>query len=395
MDLAARQAAHRKKYLRAIAEVIKSGDFAGGPFVDRFEQKFAHYCGTRFAVGVASGTDALWLALLALGIGPNDEVITVPMTFASTVEAIRLTGARPVLIDIDPVTYTMDPSKLERVINNRTKAILPVHLFGHPADMPAIMKIARNNKIPVIEDAAQAHGAEYAGQRVGSFGNAGCFSFYPGKNLGALGEAGAVTTDDETLARRLRALREHGQFVKFDHQIFGWNARMDAIQAAVLAVKLSCLEEWNQIRNQHAIHYNLALAEISNLVLPYQGYNTKHAWHIYAVRVQQRETLQEHLRNHEVEFGLHYPIPIHLQPACQYLGYQCGDFPVSELYANELLSLPCGPELNEKKINLVIKALKKWDDNQSQVSASVKKCAGLSSKTPQKNQHTLQQNAEF
>ena len=360
MDLAAHQAPFRSAYLRAVEQVIDSGAYAGGPFVERFEQEFAAYCGTRTAVGVGSGTEALWLTMLAMGIGPGDEVITVPMTFVATVEAIRFTGARPVFVDIDPMTYTMDPAAVERAVTVRTKAIMPVHLFGQPAAMRPLVEIARRHRLRVIEDAAQAHGAEYAGEKAGSLGDAGCFSFYPGKNLGAFGEAGAVTTDDERLAQRLRALRDHGQSKKYQHEVLGWNARMDGIQAAVLSAKLPHLDAWNHARRGNSLHYRRALSGIREITLPAEALATGHAWHIHAVRARGRQGLLKWFQQEGIGYGLHYPVPVHLQPACRDLGYQTGDFPVSEQCADEFVSLPIGPELNQASLDQVISALVRW-----------------------------------
>lgn len=357
LDMRARHAPLKEEFMRVIGEVIDTGEFAGGRFVERFEQEFAAYCGTRTAVGVGSGTEALWLTMLAMGIGPGDEVITVPMTFAATVEAIRFTGARPVFVDIDPVSYTMDPTAVERAVTPRTKAILPVHLFGQPAEMSPLLEIARRFGLRVIEDAAQAHGAEYDGKKVGSLGDAGCFSFYPGKNLGALGEAGAVTCDDETLAKRLRMLRDHGQREKYHHEISGWNGRMDGIQAAVLSVKLPLLDAWNRSRRQHALHYGRGLSGIMDVILPAERQGTVHAWHIHAVRVRHRQSILEVLRKQKIGYGLHYPVPVHLQPSSRDLGYKHRDFPVSEQYAHEFLSLPVSPELDDSSVEQVISAL--------------------------------------
>ncbi len=360
MDLAAQQAPFRLDYLRAVERVMDSGFYAGGPFVERFEGEFAAYCNTRFAVGVGSGTEALWLTLLAMGVGPGDEVITVPMTFVATVEAIRLAGATPVFVDIDPVTYTMDPAALSKVLTERTKAIIPVHLFGQTADMGLIGEFARRHGLRVIEDAAQAHGACDRGDRAGSLGDAGCFSFYPGKNLGAFGEAGAVTTNDESVAERLRMLRDHGQKEKYHHRIFGWNARMDAIQAAVLSVKLPFLDSWNRTRGLNALRYREALCGIEEFTLPAGRPDCGHVWHIHALRVPERDGLLSVLRKRGIGHGLHYPVPVHLQPACHDLGYRRGDFPVSERCAREFISLPIGPEIDEAGISEVISALVSW-----------------------------------
>ena len=268
LDLNSAHAPLRGEIRAAIEEVIDRGVFAGGPFVEDFEKDFAAYCGVRHAIGVGSGTDALWLALLALGVGPGDEVLTVPNTFMATAEAITYCGAKPVFVDVDERTYTMDPAALETAITARTKAIIPVHLFGQPADMDPILEIARARGLVVIEDAAQAHGAEYKGRRAGSLGDAGCFSFYPGKNLGALGEAGAVVTGDHELQEKIRILRDHGQIRKYHHTMVGWNARMDGIQAAVLRVKLRHLEAGNELRRSHAAHYDRSLQEIEELETP-------------------------------------------------------------------------------------------------------------------------------
>lgn len=360
MDLKARHAPLRLDCLRAVAEVMDSGCFSGGPFVERFEEEFAAYCGTRHAVGVASGTDALWLTLMAMGIGPGDEVVTVPMTFAATVEAILLAGAKPVFTDIDPLTYTMDPAAVESVLTPRTKAILPVHLFGQPADMAPIIDLARRHGLKVIEDAAQAHGAEWNGRRAGSLADAGCFSFFPGKNLGACGEAGAVTTNDPDLARTLRVLRDHGQPEKHRHERFGWNSRMDGIQAAILSAKLPHLDEWNLARRMHARRYRRALLGIRELSLPVERPGTTHAWHLHVIRVPRRASLLETLEKQEIGYGLHYPVPVHLQPAFRHLGGKPGDFPVSERCAAEFVSLPSGPELDAGSIDLVISAILSW-----------------------------------
>jgi dTDP-4-amino-4,6-dideoxygalactose transaminase len=360
MDLDARHAPWRRDYLLAMEAVIDSGCFSGGPFVERFENEFAAYCGTRHAVGVGSGTDALWLTMTAMGIGPGDEVITVPMTFVATVEAILLTGAKPVFVDIDPATYTMDPTAIEAVLTSRTKAILPVHLFGQPADMGPIMELARMHGLRVIEDAAQAHGAAWSGRKAGSLGDAGCFSFYPGKNLGAFGEAGAVTTDDDGLARDLRMLRDHGQSEKHRHEGFGWNSRMDGIQAAVLSAKLPHLDAWNHARRLHSLRYRAALSATREIILPSERPATAHAWHLHVIRVPRRAGLLEVFRQEEIGYGLHYPVPVHLQPAYRNLGYTAGDFPVAEQCADQFVSLPSGPELDADRIDHVISTLLRW-----------------------------------
>src|SRR5207302_3805158 len=266
LDLKAHHAPLTEEFERAIREVIESSAFAGGPFVERFEEEFASFCGSSYAIGVGNGTDALWLALLALGIGEGDEVITVPNTFIATAEAITYCKARPVFVDVDPDTFTMNPAELEKSLTKKTKAIIPVHLFGQPADMDSILEFARANGLFVVEDAAQAHGAEYKGQRAGTLGDAGCFSFYPGKNLGAFGEAGGVVTNDSRINEKIRILRDHGQTRKYHHSMIGWNCRMDGIQGAVLQVKLRHLDRGNALRRQHAAEYNNALAELEAVI---------------------------------------------------------------------------------------------------------------------------------
>lgn len=357
LDLKAHHLPHRGELTAAIHQVIDAASFAGGPFVSRFEADFAGFCGTRHAVGVGSGTDALWLTLMALGIGPGDEVITVPMTFIATAEAISRTGARPVFVDIEDTTYTMDAQGLERAVTPRTKAILPVHLFGQMADMTPILEFARARGIAVVEDAAQAHGARYDGHRAGSLGTAGCFSFYPGKNLGAFGEAGAVVTRDTELADRIRVLLDHGQTRKYHHATLGWNCRMDSIQAAVLQVKLRHLDQHNARRRQHADHYARALAGIPRLMLPARAPNRTHVHHVYAIRVPDRSLFIRHLEACGIGCGIHYPVPVHLQQAYAGLGYRAGAFPVAERCASEFVSLPMYPELTAKQIDAVVQAV--------------------------------------
>ena len=341
----------------AIQEVIESGAFAGGPFVARFEEDFADFCQTRFAVGVGSGTEALWLTLLAYGIGTGDEVITVPSTFMATVEAISFCGAQPVFVDIDERTYTLDPQLLERAITARTKAIIPVHLFGQMADMDPIVEIADRYGLRVIEDACQAHGAEYKGRKAGSIGGAGCYSFYPGKNLGALGEAGAVVTNDQSLYGKIQTLRDHGQRAKYRHSCIGWNARMDGIQGAVLRVKLRTLARGNDSRRAHARRYGQHLGGREDLIAPTEAAYARHVYHVYAVRVKGRDQLLSALAERGIFCGIHYPIPIHLQEAYRGLGLGRGSFPVAERCADEFLSLPMFPELTPEQIETVIREL--------------------------------------
>ncbi len=345
--------------LDAFRRVTEASAFAGGPFVAAFESQFAEYCHTRFALGVGSGTDAIWLSLLALGVRPGDEVITVPNGFMATAEAISLCGARPVFVDVDEETYTMDPNQLESAITLRTQAIIPVHLFGQMADMDAILAIARRHGTPVVEDACHAHGAEYKGQKAGSLGVAGCFSFYPGKNLGAFGEAGAVTSGESELCSKIQMLRDHGQAVKHQHSAIGWNARMDGIQAAVLSIKLQRLEAANAARRTRAQLYDSLLADEPLVKRPKVAPNSTHVYHIYAVRVPSRDQVLQRMAAAGVNCGVHYPVPIHLQNAYSFLGLGPGSFPVSERCARELLSLPMYPELSPDQVHLVVDVLKR------------------------------------
>ncbi len=358
LDLKAHHAPRRAEFLAAIGEVIDSGAFAGGPFVAKFEQDFAAFCDTPFAIGVGNGTDAIWLALLALGVGPGDEVITVPNTFMATAEAISYCGAFPVFVDIDRQTYTMNPAQLEAAISNRTRAIVPVHLFGQIADMDPILEIANRHGIPVVEDACQAHGAEYKGRKAGSLGAAGCFSFYPGKNLGAFGEGGAVVTSNEDLKQKIQALRDHGQSRKYHHSMIGWNARLDGIQGAVLRLKLEHLAENNDRRRAHARAYTQALSSVDGLITPHEAAHGRHVYHLYVIRVAERDRVLADLSDRGVQCGIHYPIPVHLQEAYQSLGFQRGSMPVAERCAEESLSLPMFPELTEEQIDLVVREVR-------------------------------------
>jgi len=357
LDIKGQNLALRDEINAAIQEVIGSGAFAGGPYVEQFEDDFAAYCGAASAVGVGNGTDALWLVLLALNVGLGDEVITVPSTFMATAEAISHCGARPVFVDIDQRTYTMDPDMLESAITVKTKAIIPVHLFGAPVDMDPIMDVARRYGLPVIEDAAQAHGASYKGRRVGGIGTAGCFSFYPGKNLGAFGEAGAVVTNDIALRDKIRALRDHGQVRKYHHTMVGWNCRMDGIQGAVLRVKLRNLDRANAMRRALAVQYDRALDNCDGVVTPINPPWIQHVYHIYAIRVNERDLLVRRLAEAGIGTGIHYPTPVHLQPAYEGLGYRRASFPVAEQCADEFVSLPMFPELPPDAVNVVASAV--------------------------------------
>jgi len=357
LDLQSHHAPIRAELITAFEEVLSTGAFAGGPFVAKFESEFASYCQTRHAVGVGSGTEALWFCLLACGIGPGDEVITSPSTFMATAEAVSFCGATPVFVDIREDTYAMDPELLEAAITPRSRAVIPVHLFGQVADMDPILEIARRHNLYVIEDACQAHGADYKGRRAGSLGHAGCFSFYPGKNLGALGEAGAVVTNDFALSERIKILRDHGQEARYHHAHVGWNGRMDGIQAAVLSIKLKGLERANESRRAHARAYSAALADVEGVVTPFEAPHGRHVFHVYAVRVPERDAIQKGLTRHGIGSGIHYPVPVHLQKAYAHLGLGRGSFPVAERCASEFLSLPMFPELTPVQVEEVVQVL--------------------------------------
>jgi dTDP-4-amino-4,6-dideoxygalactose transaminase len=348
VDLNAQLDRIRPELEAAIRRVLATARFVGGEECDLFEREFAAYCGTTHACGVANGTDALTLALRAYGVGPGDEVVTAASTFIGTGEAIVLNGARPVFVDVDPETFTMDASQVERALSARTKVILPVHLYGHPADMAALNGIARRRGLPVLEDAAQAHGAEVDGRRAGSLGHAACFSFYPGKNLGALGDAGMITSSDGGFIARVRQLANHGGGSdKYDNVVLGTNSRLDALQAAVLRVKLRHLDRWNQERRERVLAYTEALAGLPSVLLPRERAGARSAWHLFTIRTPARDGLKAHLLSQGIAAAVHYPRPIHLQPAMAVAGGRAGDHPVSEALSREVLSLPLYPELPE------------------------------------------------
>jgi dTDP-4-amino-4,6-dideoxygalactose transaminase len=376
-------------------DCLRSASFVGGPQVQAFEEEFAQFCETKYCVAVNSGTDALRFALIAAGIGPGDEVITVPNTFIATTEAISQTGASVVFVDIDERTYNMDPNKLEDYLKKcrksqvasgegltrntnshlapdtsrltpRPKAVIPVHLYGQPADMDSILEIAKRYGLMVIEDACQAHGALYYSKiegkwkKAGSMGLAAGFSFYPGKNLGACGEGGAVTTNDERIVQKVKMLRDHGQAKKYYHDFEGYNGRLDALQTGILRVKLKHLPEWNEKRRQKAYRYNEMLGQLDSLIWPHEPSWTKGVYHLYIVRVQKREELQKYLSGKGISTGLHYPIPLHLQKAYEGLGYHEGDFPITENVGKEILSLPMFPQLTDGQQDQVVKEIKEF-----------------------------------
>lgn len=358
LDLRAQHDPIRAELLAAFNEVIDQNAFAGGSFVQKFEEDFAAFCRAKHAIGVANGTDALWFALLALGVGPSDEVITVSATFMATAEAISYCGAKPVFVDIDEATATMNPALLERAITPKTKAIVPVHLYGQIADMDPILEIAKRHGIPVVEDACQAHGAEYKGRRAGTMGDLGCFSFYPGKNLGALGEAGGVITQDAALAAKVRTLREHGQEKRYYHSMIGWNGRMDGLQAAALRIKLRNLDKGNAARRANAALYSRLLADVPGVITPAVASYGVPVFHLYVIRVKNRDGVLAKLNERGIGCAIHYPIPVHLQQAYAHLGLGPGTTPVAERCAGEILSLPMFPELTASQVETVVAALK-------------------------------------
>lgn len=356
LDLKAQYVTIRDEVRQAIDGVLESCQYALGSEVAAFEKEFAAFCSTQYAIGVNSGTSALHLALLAAGVGPGDEVITVSHTFVATVAAIWYTGAKPVLVDIDPVSFTMDPAKLDAAITPRTKVIMPVHLYGQPADMDPILECARRHHLLVIEDAAQAHGAEYKGRRCGSMGDMGCFSFYPGKNLGTYGEGGAVVTNNPEYNRVIRMLRDWGAEKKYHHVLKGYNYRMEGIQGAVLRVKLRYLQQWNDGRRAHAERYRALLAG-SGVGIPSEMSYGRHVYHVYAIRTKRRAALQQFLQEKQIQTGIHYPIPVHLLEAYRDLGYAKGSLPYTEQAADEVLSLPMCAELSPAQVQEVAEAI--------------------------------------
>lgn len=358
VDLKQQYSSIKEEVDSAVKNVIDSANFILGEHLRDFEREFAHYCNAKYSVGLNTGTSALHLALLANGIGKGDEVITAPNTFIATCEAISYTGAAPKLVDIDEQTYNMDPKKLEKSITPKTKAIIPVHLYGQPADMKVIMEIAEKNGIAVIEDACQAHGAEHCKKRV-PVSDIGCFSFYPGKNLGAYGEGGAVVTNSVEFDEIIRAYRDHGQIKKHVHKYIGYNYRLEEIQAAILRVKLKHLDKWIEMRRKNARMYN-ELLEGCDAVTPVEKDYNKHVYHLYVVKVKNRQKIIEHLNSKGIQTAIHYPVPIHLQEAYSNLGYKNGSFPIAEKCVDEILSLPMYPELKEEEISFVAQSIKNF-----------------------------------
>ncbi len=358
VDLKAQYQSIKPEIDQAIQEVIDATAFIGGKHVSDFEEAFARYCEARHCVGAASGTAALHLALCAAGVKPGDEVLTVSYTFIATAEVAKLCGATVRFVDIDPVTYCMDPAALEAAITDRTRVIIPVHLYGHPAEMDEILRIAAKHEIAVIEDAAQSHGARYKGRRVGGIAPLATFSFYPGKNLGAYGDAGAVTLSDTATAERLASLANHGRSLRYKHEFEGFNYRLDAIQAAVLAVKLRRLDAWNQRRREIAAIYDRLLADVAEITTPAAAPDCEHVYHLYVVQTPDRDGVTAYLRDHGVMAQQHYPIPLHLQPAYEHLGLGPGTFPVTEALAERCVSLPIFAEMTDDQARTVAETLK-------------------------------------
>jgi len=359
VDLKAQYSGIKQEIDEAMSKVFDKCQFVLGDEVEAFEAEFAAYCQAKHAVGVNSGTSALHLALLAAGIKAGDEVITASFTFVATAAAIRYSGATPVFVDVDPRSLTIDPLKIEAAITPRTKALVPVHLYGQCADMQPMIDIARSRGLIVIEDAAQAHGAEYENRRAGGFGDLACFSFYPGKNLGAYGEGGAVTTNDDGYDKALRVLRDHGQTAKYHHEVIGYNYRLEGIQGAVLRVKLRHLEKWNDARRRLAARYRELLADAGVGLVEEMSYG-KPVYHVFPILTDHRDALAEHLRSTGIATGIHYPVPVHLQPAFSGPGYNVGDLPITERAARQTLSLPIYPELSPEEVSIVAESVHRF-----------------------------------
>ncbi|MDI6717048.1 MAG: DegT/DnrJ/EryC1/StrS family aminotransferase [Actinomycetota bacterium] len=357
LDLKAQYDSIKDELESAVLSVLRSGHYILGPKVEELEKAIANYCGVKYAVAVANGTDALVLSLDAMGIGPGDEVITSPFTFFASAESISRVGAKPVFVDIDPGTYNLVPDQIEQKITNRTKAIIPVHIFGQPAEMDEILDIASRHNLKVIEDACQAIGAQYRGRKIGSLGDAACFSFFPSKNLGGAGDGGIVVTNDEDLANRIKMLRQHGSDRKYYHSLIGYNSRLDALQAAILLVKLKYIDTWNDARRQKAHYYNKLFAG-TNVITPVELNHVKHVYHLYIIRVPNRNEVESALKAKGIGCGVYYPVPLHLQDAYKDLGYSQGDLPVSEAACHETMAIPLYPELDIRDMERIASIVK-------------------------------------
>lgn len=358
IDLKLQYKSIKKEIDKAVSKVLTNADFILGEEVDLLEKEFAQYVGTKYAVGIDSGISALELGMRALGIGPGDEILTPVNSFIASSSAISFTGATPVLVECEEKTYNIDITDAEKRITKKTKAIMPVHLYGQVVSISKVLSFARRYKLLVIEDACQAHGAKFKGKGAGSFGDFGAFSFYPGKNLGAYGDGGMLTTDNKKIHDTVKMMRNYGQKEKYNHIFLAWNKRLDNLQAAILRVKLKHLDSWNRLRQRHAKHYTKLLGGI--VETPHEEKGAGHIYHQYVIRTKKRDALLKHLHSKGIGAGIHYPIPIHLQPAYKNLGYKKGDFPLAEKYAREILSLPMYPELTGKKIKLVAKEIKNF-----------------------------------
>lgn len=360
LDLKAQYQSIKKEIDDKIHEVLETSNFILGENEKKFEEEFAKFCDAKYAVGVGNGTDALYLALRACGIKAGDEVITSPFTFIATAEAITLNGAKPVFVDIDADTFNIDVEKIEKAITNKTKAIIPVHMFGQSAYMDRVLEIAKKHNLIVIEDAAQAHGAKHNDKKIGSMGIAGTFSFFPAKNLGAYGDAGMIVTNDEKVFELAKMLRDHGRKEKYIHLMEGVNSRLDEIQAAILRVKLVHLNDWNSLRQKKAKIYNNILKDIKNISLPKKIEESESVYYFYPIRTERRDELKKYLEENGIGTGVHYPVPLHLQPAYEYLGYKEGDFAEAEKAAKEILSLPAYPELKEEEQLYITEKIKEF-----------------------------------
>lgn len=359
VDLRRQYHSIKKEVDEEMGTVLENGQFIIGKNVAAFEDEFAKYCGVKHGVGVASGTDALVLSLRALGMGPGDQVITVANTFVSTVDAIAHNRGTPVFVDINE-TYTMDARKIKPLINRKVKAIIPVHLFGHPVDMDPVLELAEKHDLFVVEDAAQAHGAEYKGRKSGSFGDCACFSFYPSKNLGAYGDGGLVVTDDAEIEEKIKLLRQYGETEKNKHVLVGHNSRLDEIQAAVLRIKLKHLDKWNSNRRKNAAKYMEVLNDLRGVTLPTEREYAKHVFHLFVIRLKERDEMQKWLASKGVGVGIHYPTPVHLQKSYEYLKVEKGSLPLTERYSGEILSLPMFPELTDDEIEYVCECIEEF-----------------------------------